>query len=390
LLILLKVNGYTVDTNTSQCNEIISYLEGRGKGFNLKDCKMNDDGEVTELYLYIYCLDDEEFNTILSYNTIESLQFEPHFEDRDFIYIEYNDEHDIIYAFGCTKFSFYPFNYKALSNLTNLKYLNLIGIKDLPNSLFDNIPKSVEKIEFGGLTLTQRMIDILSNLTNLNSLIINEVQISGTLDFSEFENLKNLTFLEITYTKHFSDFLSTNIIQGDMLKYCRFLKRLVINNGSFYNDSLDAIGYMTELEELTLNGASFREVIGDPKFSSLKNEISKESANRFECIENLKSYLENDVPKLNEMLNNEKIKREEGDDGIDKKVTEEILQVQGNINEDKKNRETTEEAILEMLRVLVTKSKADIEAEREEREKTEETLIALLEDTCSKLAQQEQ
>ena len=32
------------------------------------------------------------------------------------------------------------------------------------------------------------------------------------------------------------------------------------------------------------------------------------------------------------MLNNEKIKREEGDDGIDKKVTEEILQVQGNIN----------------------------------------------------------
>ena len=57
---------------------------------------------------------------------------------------------------------------------------------------------------------------------------------------------------------------------------------------------------------------------------------------------------------------------------------------------DKKNREQTEEAILEMLRVLVTKSKADIEAEREEREKTEETLISLLEDTCSKLTQQEQ
>ena len=50
----------------------------------------------------------------------------------------------------------------------------------------------------------------------------------------------------------------------------------------------------------------------------------------------MKSYLENDVPKLNEMLNNEKIKREEGDDSIDKKVTEEILQVQGTINEDKK------------------------------------------------------
>ena len=113
-------------------------------------------------------------------------------------------------------------------------------------------------------------------------------------------------------------------------------------------------------------GAKLLNIIED-KFSSLKNEISKESANRFECIENLKSYLENDVPKLNEMLNNEKIKREEGDDNLDKKVTEEIMQVQGTISEDKKNRETTEEAILEMLRVLVTKSKADIEAEREER-----------------------
>ena len=79
----------------------------------------------------------------------------------------------------------------------------------------------------------------------------------------------------------------------------------------------------------------------DDKFNSLKIEISKESGNRFECIENLKSYLENDVPKLNEMLNNEKIKREEGDDNLDKKTTEEIMQIQDVIVNDKKNREQT-------------------------------------------------
>ena len=45
------------------------------------------------------------------------------------------------------------------------------------------------------------------------------------------------------------------------------------------------------------------------------------------------------MPKLNEMLNNEKIKREEGDDSLDKKVTEEIMQVQNTISEDKKNRD---------------------------------------------------
>ena len=152
-----------------------------------------------------------------------------------------------------------------------------------------------------------------------------------------------------------------------------------------------------KIDERFNQEAQIREDIGnklisiiDDKFNALKNEISKESGNRFECIENLKSYLENDMPKLNEMLNNEKIKREEGDDTIDKKTTDEIMQVQYIKKKKKKNSEQTEEAILEMLRVLVTKSKADIEAEREERERTEETLISLLEDTCSKLTNYQQ
>lgn len=98
-----------------------------------------------------------------------------------------------------------------------------------------------------------------------------------------------------------------------------------------------------KIDERFNQEAQIREEIGnkllsiiDDKFNALKNEISKESGNRFECIENLKSYLENDVPKLNEMLNNEKIKREEGDDAIDKKTTDEIVQVQDVITNDKK------------------------------------------------------
>ena len=70
-----------------------------------------------------------------------------------------------------------------------------------------------------------------------------------------------------------------------------------------------------KIDERFKQEAQIREEIGnkllsiiEDKFNSLKLEISKESGNRFECIENLKSYLENDVPKLNEMLNNEKIK----------------------------------------------------------------------------------
>ena len=49
-------------------------------------------------------------------------------------------------------------------------------------------------------------------------------------------------------------------------------------------------------------------ILIDDKFNALKIEISKESRNRYECIENLKTYLENDFPKLQGLvkLNKEK------------------------------------------------------------------------------------
>ena len=78
--------------------------------------------------------------------------------------------------------------------------------------------------------------------------------------------------------------------------------------------------------------------------------------NRYECIENLKSYLENDVPKLNEMVTTEQEKREEGDEIIAKRTNEEIQKIQEVIANDKKTREETEEAILEMLRIMITKT----------------------------------
>lgn len=62
----------------------------------------------------------------------------------------------------------------------------------------------------------------------------------------------------------------------------------------------------------------------DDKFNTLKNEISKESRNRYESIENLKSYLENDVPQLNEMIKSEQDRRVEGDEIISRKVNEDI------------------------------------------------------------------
>ena len=80
----------------------------------------------------------------------------------------------------------------------------------------------------------------------------------------------------------------------------------------------------------------------------MKIEISKESRNRYECIENLKTYLENDFPKLQGLVKFEQGERQSNDEAISKKILDEVSKLQRICGEDKKTREETEEAILEM------------------------------------------
>lgn len=51
----------------------------------------------------------------------------------------------------------------------------------------------------------------------------------------------------------------------------------------------------------------------EDRFAALKQDVAKESRNRFESVEHLKSCLENDFPKLQEVVKTESIDREEND-----------------------------------------------------------------------------
>ena len=51
----------------------------------------------------------------------------------------------------------------------------------------------------------------------------------------------------------------------------------------------------------------------EDRFGALKGEVSKESRNRYESVEHLKQCLENDFPKLQEVIKTEAVEREEGD-----------------------------------------------------------------------------
>lgn len=51
----------------------------------------------------------------------------------------------------------------------------------------------------------------------------------------------------------------------------------------------------------------------EDRFGQLKADVSKESRNRYESVEHLKQCLENDFPKLQEVIKTESLEREEND-----------------------------------------------------------------------------
>ncbi len=62
----------------------------------------------------------------------------------------------------------------------------------------------------------------------------------------------------------------------------------------------------------------------DEKFSLLRNELSKESKNRNESVENFTFYLESEVPKIVDQMKTEQMEREDSDNHINKVVNDEF------------------------------------------------------------------
>ena len=236
LLSLAKINGEVTD----KCNDIYSYFESKFKESSIKSCSVNAEGEVTELSFSSYCLEDKQLETILSYNTIESLNllgipldYEDFFE---------NDERD---SYTCPSISTY---YERISEMNNLK-----------------------KLKIGRMKLTQEMIDVISKFTNLESLNLYETTITEELNFDKFKNLKNLTSLEMS--NEVDDLLG---VQENLLKNLVSLKKLRIINCSFKMNSIETIGNISTLEELAISvpyieyGANFNALGNLKNLSSLE------------------------------------------------------------------------------------------------------------------------
>ena len=123
----------------------------------------------------------------------------------------------------------------------------------------------------------------------------------------------------------------------------------------------------------------------DDRFNILRNELAIEEKNSNESIENLKLYLETEVPKIVEQMQNEQRDREEVDNLINKMIDDEYNRLMNMVSNEKSAREETEQAFLDMLRSIINKIKTEMKKKKKNREATEENLLTLLEETCNKL-----
>lgn len=121
------------------------------------------------------------------------------------------------------------------------------------------------------------------------------------------------------------------------------------------------------------------------RFAQLRSQLAEESKTRYDTLENLKSCLENDFPKLNDEIKLEVMQREQGDLQVQTRITEEQDRVTQSIETERKARADSEEEIVDMLKDMITKVRTELEAEKIERGKNEDVLLGLLETTCQKL-----
>ena len=124
------------------------------------------------------------------------------------------------------------------------------------------------------------------------------------------------------------------------------------------------------------------------KFKNLLNEISNESRNRIDSVENLKLYLDSqnkDNPDLNKNLIREKNIRYDNDSEINEKINQELYKMENIIQKEKKIREENEQKIMDLVKKSADKNKLDLKREKKDRKNAEENILGLIEETINKI-----
>ena len=92
-----------------------------------------------------------------------------------------------------------------------------------------------------------------------------------------------------------------------------------------------------------------------------------------------------DHPDLNKNLIKEKNIRFDNDNEIKEKKNQEMNKMENIINKEKKIREESEQKIMDIVKSSTNKNKLELKREKKERKNAEENILGLIEETINKI-----
>ncbi|ORX42814.1 RNI-like protein [Piromyces finnis] len=254
---------------SGDCKEIDDFFKERNTSVGI--CEVNSKGEVVIIELN-NGISEECIKKALSYNSITKLEY---------------------HKYGSTpyyspKYNKFP---PEIANLTNLEEFSytFTGYKDyIKTGIEDgvlNLSKSMKKLSFRGIVISQSNINEISTLTNLETLHLSYFnRPDESFDMDPLKSLNKLKSLEMANSGY--------TILGDMPKVVysssKTLTHLVITSHSITKISKD-FSQLTKLKYLRLSGCGLTNI-----FDYLKD---------FKNLEYLDLYYNNITDELPEYLN---------------------------------------------------------------------------------------
>jgi len=268
---------------TGECQDIYDYLDSKNYELNLKNCTVNEDGKVTDLTLYTYCLTEEDVNKLISYNTIKNISFDKEIS-------VYSTEYDSLKE--CGEIQSLP---SSISNLSKLESLELHDFTNINENDFSKLPKSLKKLALGDVDLSQVIINEISSLNDLEELSLIRTKSKEDVIFEPIKKLKNLSSLYIDNSKGART--TMRYVVGDYLSSFTNLKKFEAREYTFSQESFDALSKLSNLKEITLTECGFGD---DLELDSLKNlkklEILNILGTTEHCLETIDTYGGNHCP----------------------------------------------------------------------------------------------
>jgi len=293
-----KLDDFVSD-NVENYAEVSHYYDERV----IEVCNANENGEIIELSVYNFMLNDEEIDKVLSYDTVKTLTYR-------FMHNEHTKD-----------FNDFPPRINKLTNLENL----YIGEVRIPKGIAAGSSSTIKELSIARTTIQQQNIDDISTLINLETLDLRQCSLSNKLKLNPLNKLKKFKSLSLSGTSRNHITVSQNLIneiatftnlEELYFEFCTFkdsvdysplkkltklkhlfiddefgkkakiqlppnLKTIVIQGLSVSQNLIDALTAITSLEEIQFNLVKFLDGLNFDSFKNLVNltKLDIESSN---------------------------------------------------------------------------------------------------------------